>query len=388
MEQLLQDISKINEQWDIDTARSVLQKGIRGQKTALNSLLKGELLDLFVLMCQVVQASKVLDQTEPKTEENCEIDVTEPTKGNTDIEIPPTGRVGDDVTNATKLLQESDKNSERICRAYKQHVCSFGKSGKGCPFAHPARCKTFCDYGLKKFNQNGCDQKMCKLLHPRLCHHALKYGECYRRECKYIHTNIPGVQNVFPKKFLHNNNHCRSPHYNQIHNQQLNILKCKSKTPIHKHPTPNNLKCKCKRHSWQYGLFFISRGIKTTLVIVLDWKVGRTCRTMGNWMATRCGIYVVSTLRNRSILPDTTPSSIQDAKSTSLQCKGGNSCWWRITSCCKNCQQINKNCQQIDHLTCSWELKGTSLFRTTGIPWTTRWRLHNIVGSGPCNLGH
>ena len=123
------------------------------------------------------------------------------------------------------------------------------------------------------------------------------------------------------------------------------------------------------------------------LVIVLDWKVGRTCRTMGNWMATRCGIYVVSTLRNRSILPDTTPSSIQDAKSTSLQCKGGNSCWWRITSCCKNCQQIDKNCQQIDNLTCSWELQGTSLFHTMGIPRTTRWRLNNIVGSGPGKLG-
>ena len=126
---------------------------------------------------------------------------------------------------------------------------------------------------------------------------------------------------------------------------------------------------------------------ESTLVIVLDWKVGRTCRTMGNWMATRCGIYVVSMLRSRSILHDTTPSSIQDAKSTSLQCyrylladKGGNSCWWRIISCCKNCQQI-------DNLTCSWELQGTSLFCTMGIPWTTQWRLHNIVGSGPCNLG-
>ena len=121
--------------------------------------------------------------------------------------------------------------------------------------------------------------------------------------------------------------------------------------------------------------------------MVLNWKVGRPCRTTGNWMATRCGIYVVSMQRSRSILPDTTPSSIQDAKSTSLQCyrylladKGGNSCWWCIISCCKNCQQI-------DNLTCSWELQGTSLFCTIGIPRTTRWRLNNIVGSGPCKLG-
>ena len=101
------------------------------------------------------------------------------------------------MTNATKLLQESDKNSERICRAYKQHVCSFGKSGKGCPFAHPARCKTFCDYGLKKFNQNGCDQKMCKLLHPRLCIHAVKHGECFKKECKYHH--LKGTKRFPPK---------------------------------------------------------------------------------------------------------------------------------------------------------------------------------------------
>ena len=124
-----------------------------------------------------------------------------------------------------------------------------------------------------------------------------------------------------------------------------------------------------------------------TLVMVLDWKVGRPCRTTGNWMMTRCGIYVVSTLRSRSILTGSTPSSNQDAKSTSLQCyqyllanKRGNSCWWRIISCCKNCQQIG-------NLTCSWELQGTSLFRTMGIPRTTRWRLNNIVGSGPCKLG-
>jgi len=142
------------------------------------------------------------------------------------------------------------------------------------------------------------------------------------------------------------------------------------------------------RSAWQYPCVQARVSKDWQLVIVLDWKVGRTCRTMGNWMATRSGIYVVSTLRSRSILPDTTPSSIQDAKSTSLQCKGGNSCWWRITSCCKNCQQIDKNCQQIDNLTCSWELQGTSLFHTTGIPQTTRWRLNNIVGSGPCNLGY
>jgi hypothetical protein len=43
-------------------------------------------------------------------------------------------------------------------------------------------------HGLKKFNPRGCDEMICKMLHPmNICTRNLRDGECNKEDCKFQH---------------------------------------------------------------------------------------------------------------------------------------------------------------------------------------------------------
>ena len=205
MECLYEYILKINDKWDIDEARSVFQKG---QKSAFKPLLKEQLIDIIILMCKALTEQEI----DVMGEENTENMTTAPTEDakESSKRTPIDGELNDVniVTNKNVI----NMKSKGVCRAYKQRVCSFGKKGEGCPFAHPPKCQTFCDFGLSKFNPNGCDQTKCNLLHPNLCKKAIKDGTCFKKDCKYHH--FKGTKRTPPKTNTTNFNHQIPPKTN------------------------------------------------------------------------------------------------------------------------------------------------------------------------------
>ena len=105
MDQLLNDMLKTNDKWDVEETKSIFQKGINGQKQALNYLLKSELLDIFILLCQTVLKDILeFDNAPSITGEHGTINVTLASKEDVKESIEPSDKeVGvrnvKDVTN-------------------------------------------------------------------------------------------------------------------------------------------------------------------------------------------------------------------------------------------------------------------------------------------------
>lgn len=83
-------------------------------------------------------------------------------------------------------IKESPGDKKKIfCKYFKDSGC---KKGKDCEFLHPEQCKKFIEYGLKKFNNRGCESNRCHLLHPKVCKFSLIFGECKKGNlCRFKH---------------------------------------------------------------------------------------------------------------------------------------------------------------------------------------------------------
>ena len=180
MDNLYEDVLEINNKWDIEDVKLIFQRGLMGQKSALTpSVKKDEIIDNFIIMCKsLIKESTELDSTDKVGDKNITNTTVTPTEVVNEEMTPARNDETNDVNIVTKSLTRSEIKSKRICRAYKQHVCSFGRKGEGCPFAHPPKCQTFCNYRLSIFNSRGCDQTKCEFLHPKLCLHVIKNGKC------------------------------------------------------------------------------------------------------------------------------------------------------------------------------------------------------------------
>ena len=89
----------------------------------------------------------------------------------------------------TEPSNPTGENNERsICDKYRNGVCPYGISGKGCAFYHPKRCHKFCRNGPNP-RLNGCNKgSKCDWYHPKLCRYSLRDGICLNvEECNFTH---------------------------------------------------------------------------------------------------------------------------------------------------------------------------------------------------------
>ena len=92
---------------------------------------------------------------------------------------------------ALKESKEKDKEEkQKECMFYLRNKCKFGKSGKGCNYAHPKQCKDYITKG-----KEGCNKgKHCVDFHPKLCYKSIHKKEYQREQCRYIH--LPRTQRM------------------------------------------------------------------------------------------------------------------------------------------------------------------------------------------------
>ena len=89
-----------------------------------------------------------------------------------------------------------EKTKDEICFAYKFDKCS---NLNVCQKRHPQKCKKFCDFGHKNFDERGCETKECNLLHPKLCRNSAKRKECPFKICRFQH--LSGTKYVSIQEF-------------------------------------------------------------------------------------------------------------------------------------------------------------------------------------------
>ena len=178
---------------DLNSAKELILKARKNKTTSfLKEFTRKEIEQLFISMCIALDIKNFDDEEDAyKDAEDGQFKAPDSTPVSTTVTKPLSDKDKGEENNVNvESVTMNEKNKEasrKICRAYRQKVCSFGKKGAGCPFSHPPKCKTFCEFGLQKFNEKGCDQTKCELLHPRLCLHAIKYNACLKRDCKYHH---------------------------------------------------------------------------------------------------------------------------------------------------------------------------------------------------------
>ena len=72
------------------------------------------------------------------------------------------------------------------CTFYKQNICKFGISGKGCQFFHPKMCQRLLSNGNN--NRKGCNKDgKCNYFHPPMCRNSLNKRLCTNLDCSYMH---------------------------------------------------------------------------------------------------------------------------------------------------------------------------------------------------------
>ena len=153
------------------------------------------------------------------------LDREKESKGNKDVEDPIGKTTGNRVDNQvcdrndglemapldsesekTKTQQHLDKapieNSNdqqvtKVCYYYKNNRCKYGRSDRGCPYAHPKLCNQYKINGLNPVK--GCKRgKMCKFLHPPICSKSDRWRECLDLECKRLH--LKGTRRYAPEQ--------------------------------------------------------------------------------------------------------------------------------------------------------------------------------------------
>lgn len=74
-----------------------------------------------------------------------------------------------------------------VCKHYRNRVCKYGPSGKGCSFSHPRPCRKLLNHGVR--GEFGCQLgNKCTMFHPRMCRDSIRKQECLMKSCKYLHV--------------------------------------------------------------------------------------------------------------------------------------------------------------------------------------------------------
>ena len=206
---------------DLNSAKELILKARKNKTTSfLKEFTRKEIEQLFISMCIALDIKNFDDEEDAYEDaEDGQFKAPDLTPVSTTVTKPLSDKgkgtpIDGEINDVNIVTNKNVINmkSKGVCRAYKQRVCSFGKKGEGCPFAHPPKCQTFCDFGLSKFNPNGCDQTKCNLLHPNLCKKAIKDGTCFKKDCKYHH--FKGTKRTPPKTNTTNFNHQIPPKTN------------------------------------------------------------------------------------------------------------------------------------------------------------------------------
>ena len=72
MDNLYEDVLKINNKWDIEDVKLIFKRGLMEQKSALTpSVKKDEIIDIFIIMCKtLIKESTELDSTDKVGDKN------------------------------------------------------------------------------------------------------------------------------------------------------------------------------------------------------------------------------------------------------------------------------------------------------------------------------
>ena len=202
--EFLEECKTNQKAWEsVELAKLQIQKG---PGDIPGTILKKDLFQGIVLLqLEITELKKSLEATHNNEEQNVEVNDDE-NKGK-ELQADKKQEVSHDKEAKAKELINTDKKDEKstgkgkICQ---KHLINQCPNPKGCKFEHPARCFKIMHYGLKQFDDRGCDLT-CNKMHPRMCHKDMKYGNCKDRNCKKRHLATRG--NTRPKSSISN----RSP---------------------------------------------------------------------------------------------------------------------------------------------------------------------------------
>ena len=178
--------------WEsIELARVQIQKG---PGDIPGTILKKDLLQGIVLLqLEVTELKKTLQsqtkEVSGKDQEPSPEDETSQMESANANDVDQDG-TKELINNVKKKDQKKTTEKEDICP---KHLINQCPNPRGCKFDHPVRCFKIMHYGLKQFDDRGCDLS-CNKVHPRMCHMDMKYGNCKNRSCRKRHLMKRGNQ--------------------------------------------------------------------------------------------------------------------------------------------------------------------------------------------------
>ena len=109
----------------------------------------------------------------------------------TDNEVDPEEIVEIDDDEVSKAVDppknDSKKDDKPLCNFFKNNICKYGISGKGCKYSHPKMCQKLLKNGTNK--RFGCLKgDKCNFFHPKMCHYSLTKKLCLKSNCEFMHT--------------------------------------------------------------------------------------------------------------------------------------------------------------------------------------------------------
>ena len=126
----------------------------------------------------------------------------------------------------------NDANNLKTCFNYIKGLCKHGIKGKNCAYNHPKACKKLLNHGTRR--NVGCNEgKHCVFFHPKMCFNSLSKGECFHRQCKFVHVkgtrrerklnvrqdrNNQNNRNIFDHRYLHEKRYEKSHESTNIAN--------------------------------------------------------------------------------------------------------------------------------------------------------------------------
>ena len=95
-------------------------------------------------------------------------------------------------TSGLQKLKSPLSDNPKLVNTKKDTLCKLYTRGKcrhrdECRFDHPKMCNKFRSFGLKIFNEKGCENNNCKFFHPNACRDSIKNNTCPRPDCWFFH---------------------------------------------------------------------------------------------------------------------------------------------------------------------------------------------------------
>ena len=130
---------------DLNSAKELILKARKNKTTSfLKEFTRKEIEQLFISMCIALDIKNFDDEEDAYADaEDGQFKAPDLTPVSTIVTKPLSDKDKGEENNVNvESVTMNEKNKEasrKICRAYRQKVCSFGKKGAGCPFLHPPK---------------------------------------------------------------------------------------------------------------------------------------------------------------------------------------------------------------------------------------------------------